>query len=77
MASPKNAERLNASIAEAENIKRKLEESRKNINRVQDISIMEFDELCTYIKKDRETVGSLPSYGLLLIENQIKLLILR
>ena len=53
MASPKNAERLNASIAEAENIKRKLEESRKNINRVQDISIMEFDELCTYMKKPK------------------------
>ena len=61
----------------AEDIKRKLEESQKNINRVQDIAIMELDELCTYIKKDRETVGSLPSYGLLLIENQIKLLILK
>jgi transposase-like protein len=61
----------------AEDIKRKLEESQKNINRVQDIAIMELDELCTYIKKDQETAENLPSYGLLLIENQIKLLILR
>ena len=61
----------------ADNIKAELKRSQSNINSVRDIAILELDELCTYIKKDQRTEESLPLYGLLLIEDQIKLLILR
>lgn len=61
----------------AEDIKKELLLSQNNIQSVQDIAIMELDELCTYIKKDQRTGENIPSYGLLLIENQIKLLILK
>ena len=61
----------------AEDVKKELSRSQNNIKSVQDIAIMELDELCTYIKKDQRTGENIPSYGLLLIENQIKLLILK
>lgn len=61
----------------ASDIKDQLQKSQANINSIQDISILELDELCTYIKKDRKTEESIPSYGLLLIENRIELLILK
>jgi len=51
--------------------------SQNQIKSMQDISIMEIDELCTYIKKDQKTEENSPSFGLLLIEGQIKLLILK
>ena len=43
----------------------------------QDIEIMELDELCTFVKKDQRTEENTSSYGLLLIDQQIKLLILK
>jgi transposase-like protein len=61
----------------AENIKTELQKSQNNVNSIKDIEILEIDELCTYIKKDQRTEENSPLYGLLLIENQIKLLILR
>jgi transposase-like protein len=61
----------------AEDVKAELKKSQGNIKSVKDIAILELDELCTYIKKDPKMGVSIPSYGLLLIEDQIKLLILR
>jgi transposase-like protein len=61
----------------ADDIKTQLQQSQAQVNSIQDISILELDELCTYIKKDRKTGENIPSYGLLLIENRIELLILR
>jgi transposase-like protein len=58
-------------------IKTELEKTQNSINSIKDVAILELDELCTYIKKDQRMGESLPSYGLLLIDNQIKLLILR
>jgi transposase len=51
--------------------------AQNSINSIKDIAILEIDELCTYIKKDQKMEENLPSYGLLLIEGRIKLLILR
>jgi len=61
----------------ADYIRSKATRSTNSIKTVKDIEIMEIDELCTYIKKDPKTAENLPSYGLLLIEDQVKLLILR
>ncbi len=61
----------------ADFIKRELDKSRSSVTSVQDVEILEIDELCTYIKKDRRTAEDLPLYGLLSIEGRIKLLILR
>ncbi len=61
----------------ADFIKRELDKSRNNVTSVQDVEILEIDELCTYIKKDRRTGENSPLYGLLSIEGRIKLLILR
>ena len=58
-------------------IKRELKESQSKVQNIQDIEVMELDELCTFIKKDQRTEESMSSYGLLLIDQQIKLLILR
>ena len=43
----------------------------------QDIEILELDELCTYIKKDQKMAESSRMYELCLIDNRIKLLILK
>ena len=51
--------------------------AQNSISSIRDIAIVEIDELCTYIKKDQRTVENIPSYGLLLIEGRIKLLILK
>jgi transposase-like protein len=61
----------------AEDIKQELAIRRNNISSLKDISILEIDELCTYIKKDQKMGASISSYGLLLIDNQVKLLILK
>lgn len=61
----------------AMDVKSEMLKAQNNINSIQDIAILEIDELCTYIKKDQKMEESSPSYGLLLIEGQIKLLILR
>jgi transposase-like protein len=61
----------------AQHIKNEMLRAQNNLNSVKDIAILEVDELCTYIKKDQKMEENLPSYGLLLIEGQIKLLILR
>ena len=61
----------------AEDIKLQLQKAQNSVTKVEDIELVEIDELCTYIKKDPKTGESLPSYGLLLIEDQVKLLILR
>ena len=58
-------------------VKDEVMKAQNNISSVRDIAIMEIDELCTYIKKDPKTEENIPSYGLLLIEGQIKLLILK
>jgi len=58
-------------------IRRQLKQSQSKIKDIQDIEIMELDELCTFVKKDQRTEESISSYGLLLIDQQIKLLILR
>jgi len=61
----------------AAHVKSEMLKAQNNLNSVKDIAILEIDELCTYIKKDQKTEENLPSYGLLLIEGRIKLLILR
>ena len=61
----------------AAHIKSEMLKAQNNMNSITDIAILEIDELCTYIKKDPRMEESLPSYGLLLIEGQIRLLILR
>ena len=61
----------------AKYIKEELQKSQNRIRSVKDISILEIDELCTYIKKDPKTEGDSFSYGLLLIDQQIKLLIFK
>ena len=61
----------------ADSIKKDLSLHQQNIKSVENISILEIDELCTYIKKDQKMEGNLPSYGLLLIGTKIKLLILK
>ena len=58
-------------------IRIQLRTSESKIKTIQDIEIMELDELCTFVKKDRRTEESTSSYGLLLIDQQIKLLILK
>jgi transposase-like protein len=61
----------------AAHVKSEFLKAQNNLNSVKDIAIVEIDELCTYIKKDQKMAESTPSYGLLLIEGQIKLLILK
>jgi transposase-like protein len=51
--------------------------AQNNLNRIEDIDIVEIDELCTYIKKDQKMGESRLLYGLLLIEGRTKLLILK
>ena len=58
-------------------IKTELSKIENNVTSIKDITILELDELCTYIKKDQKTAENSPLYGLLLIDNQVKLLILR
>ncbi len=58
-------------------VKSEFVRSQSNIKSIQDIQILEIDELCTYIKKDRKTEEYSPLFGLLLIEGQTKLLILK
>jgi transposase-like protein len=64
-------------LAAADDIKQELLQRQNGINSIKDISILEIDELCTYIKKDQKMAESLPSYGLLLIGTKVKLLILK
>lgn len=61
----------------ADYIRSKATRPTNSIKTVKDIEIIEIDELCTYIKKDPKMAGNLPSYDLLLIEDLVKLLILR
>lgn len=61
----------------AQYIKEELRKCQNTIHSVKDISILEIDELCTYIKKDQKTAEDMSSYGLLLIDQQIKLLIFK
>lgn len=63
--------------AAAKDIKQELIKQSNNVTSIKDVAIMEIDELYTYIKKDRRMVGKRYLYGLLLIENQVKLLILK
>ena len=58
-------------------VKKEFDKAQTNLNSAQDIQILEIDELCTYIKKSQKTAENIPSYGLLLIEGRIKLLILK
>ena len=58
-------------------IRRQLRLSERKIKDIQDIEIMELDELCTFVKKDQKMEENTSSYGLLLIDQQIKLLILK
>jgi len=61
----------------ADSIRKELSLHQNNMKSVEDISVLEIDELCTYIKKDQKMEGNLPSYGLLLIGTEMKLLILK
>jgi transposase-like protein len=58
-------------------IRKQLKMSQHQVKTIQDIEIMELDELCTFVKKDQRTEENTSSYGLLLIDQQIKLLILK
>ena len=58
-------------------VKSSFEKAQNNLNSIQEIEILELDELCTYIKKDQRMAENIPSYGLLLIDGRIKLLILK
>lgn len=66
-------------------IKRKLFEAADNIDVKEDIAVMEIDELVTWIKKNQEgikkqkdsSMENIPSYGLLLIGKDLKLLTLK
>ena len=44
----------------ADSIKQELRQHQNSISSVEDISILEIDELCTYIKKDQKMAESLP-----------------
>ncbi|MDJ1257331.1 MAG: hypothetical protein MRQ07_01560 [Candidatus Midichloria sp.] len=57
-------------------VQEKLDKSRKSTKSLKDIEILERGELCTDIKKDQRMEESSPLYGLLLIEDLVKLLIL-
>jgi hypothetical protein len=59
----------------AAHIRRQLRVSK--IKTIQNIEIMDLDALCTFVKKGRRTEENMSSYGLLLIDQQIKLLILK
>jgi transposase-like protein len=61
----------------ASHVKEELLKAQNSIGSIKDIAIVEIDELCTYIKKDPKMAENIPSYGLLLIEGRIKLLILK
>lgn len=61
----------------AEDIRKELAKGRNSIDSLEDISILEIDELCTYIKKAQGMAETIPSYGLLLIGTKVKLLILK
>lgn len=61
----------------ADYVKSAFEEARNSVSTIEDIEILEIDELCTYIKKSPKMAESTSLYGLLLIEGQIKLLILK
>ena len=61
----------------ATHVKSEMLKAQNNVSSIKDIEILEIDELCTYIKKDQKMAENSPLYGLLLIEGQIKLLILR
>jgi len=61
----------------AADVKNEFLKAQNSLNSVKDIAIVEIDELCTYIKKDPKMAGNIPLYGLLLIEGQIRLLILK
>ena len=56
-------------------IKKELHRNKSKVNFIKDISILEVDEIFTYIKKGQTIEGILSFYGSLLIGNQIKLLI--
>lgn len=58
-------------------IRKQLKQGDAKVSSVRDIEIMELDELCTFVKKGRRMEGDTFSYGLLLIDQQIKLLILK
>ena len=58
-------------------IRKQLKQSQSKIKDIQDIEVMELDELCTFVKKDQRTGEGISLYGLLLIDQQIKLLILK
>ena len=61
----------------AASIKAELKRKSEDFKDIKEIEILEIDELCTYIKKDLKTGGNSHLYGLLLIENQVKLLTLK
>ena len=61
----------------ADYVKSAFEKAQNSLNSIQEIEILELDELCTYIKKDQKMLENIPSYGLLLIDGRIKLLILK
>lgn len=61
----------------ADEIREELSKQSKRVKSIRDISIMEIDELCTYIKKDPKMGENSSMSGLLLIEDQVRLLILR
>jgi len=54
-----------------------LSKTRNELGSIKNIPTIEIDELYSYVKKAQETGKTVPLYGLLLIENQIKLLILK
>ena len=55
-------------------IKRELRRNESKINSIKDISILEIDDLCAYIKKGKKMEVNSSFCGLLLTGNQIKLL---
>ena len=61
----------------AEEIKKEIAKLQQNDKGIKNVSIMEIDELCTYVKKSPKMVENIPSYGLLLTETQAILLTLK
>ena len=61
----------------AEEIKKEITKLQQNDKGIKNVSIMEIDELCTYVKKSPEMEESIPLYGLLLTETQEVLLTLK
>ncbi|MDJ1313546.1 MAG: hypothetical protein MRQ05_05500, partial [Candidatus Midichloria mitochondrii] len=58
-------------------VQEKLDKSCNSTKSLKDIEVLEIEGLCIYKKRPKNGSGSTPLYGLQLIEERVKLLILK